>query len=238
MIQIIGIIYSVLLNQLMHGTYLIESFTSMIFFLSSYFLLSTSSEDTARTYFTARKYGFISEKYVWMGMTFPSTSASFGSLASEYGQSTLSDLIGYIAVAPTFSTSETKISELNELWKKLHNAQPDRFIASGILSTQAVLAYDLTNAMLYGLDRFLKNNPNVSSNSLLNGDIQYLLKPSVFSNTSKYFLAPLFRLLIYTIRRLLKVTRAYSLIVLFLTAQGISKRKSTITVFHQTARAV
>jgi hypothetical protein len=148
--------------------------------------LSTNSEDTARTYFTAKKYGFISEKYVWMGITFPSTSASFGSLTSEYGESALSDLIGYIAVAPVFSTSETKVSELNELWNNLHNVQPDRFIKSGILSTQAMLAYDLTNAMLYGLDRFLKDNPSVSTNSLLNGDIQHLLKPSVFSNTSKF----------------------------------------------------
>jgi hypothetical protein len=152
----------------------------------SYIFSSTTSENTARTYFTAKKYDFISEKYVWMGFTFPSASTTFGSLTSEYGASALSDLVGYIAVSPVLSSSQKDLVKLSELWTTLHNAQPERFITNGLYNAQVILAYDLANVLLIGLDRFLKENPQISTQDLLNGDAQSFLKPNVFSNTSTY----------------------------------------------------
>jgi hypothetical protein len=190
-----------------------------------YIMVSATSENTARTYFTATKYGLISEKYVWMGITFPSASTSFGSLTSEYGASALSDLIGFIAVSPVLSSLQTDLLKLSKLWTNLQNVQPDRFIANGLFNSQAILAYDLTNVLLLGLDRFMKENPQISIQDLLNGNAQSFLKPSVFSNTSTaFFFNFIFKLIS------IKVIKDWFLIISFLTTQETLKKTSIITV--------
>jgi hypothetical protein len=78
----------------------------------------------------------------------------------DYGPSAPYDLIGYIWVYPDLiiKGDQSTFLQYETIYNKLTSLNPERYIINGHFNQDAIMAFDCTNVLLYGLDRVSFSN--------------------------------------------------------------------------------
>ncbi|KAJ3308136.1 hypothetical protein HDU76_004110, partial [Blyttiomyces sp. JEL0837] len=151
-----------------------------------YIVLFANQDTTTDFYLRSSNYSLIGPRYVWYGF-YPPVPVVAQDVTKMYGPNILRNLMqGFVSGNfDSVPTNAPTVIKFNSTWNKLADNSPRFKTITGLQQehNNNVGGYDCTKVLLYGLHKFLVNNPQFTPEMLANGSLNQYLLPSAFANT-------------------------------------------------------